>query len=206
ATLVGIMQSALKQPDSGHADPLTIPITRIVTYRLATGEVHEYLYLLDDPATNHTVISEIAALSNTSFVVDERDANFPPRAYKKLWQIDLTGATDVGPRNTVAGASYDAARGGLLIDGRTLEAQLVGQDARAAAATLAQHGITPVSKTLALDLGGLLDTLDAHGRFFGHDKIEGLIVDTASHRITISNDSDFGVGGVTNAAPPYQLR
>ena len=64
STLVGSMQSALRQPDNGRTDPLTIPIVRIVTYALATGEMHEYLYVLDDPATNKTAISEIAALSN----------------------------------------------------------------------------------------------------------------------------------------------
>src|SRR5262245_31910018 len=122
ATLVAIMQSALQQPDLSGADPFKVAPVRIVTYELATGELHEYLYLLDDPAIHHTAVSEIAALSDRSFVVDERDIKFPPGAYKKLWRIDLAGATDVGPNNRVAGAVYDAARGGLLIGGRTLEA------------------------------------------------------------------------------------
>ena len=29
---------------------------------------------------------------------------------------------------------------------------------------------------------------------------------SASGRIIVSNDSDFGVGGVTNTSPPYRLR
>src|SRR5262249_15241093 len=154
-------------------------------------ELHEYLYLLDDPAIHHTAVSEIAALADRSFVVDERDIKFPPGAYKKLWRIDLAGATDVGPNNRVAGAVYDAARGGLLIGGRTLEALVAGQDAKAAAATLRAHGIAPVSTALGLDLGALLDGVDARGRFYSHDKIEGLYVDPSGTRIIISNDDDF---------------
>ncbi|MCW2877175.1 MAG: hypothetical protein JWQ95_1275 [Sphaerisporangium sp.] len=60
-------------------------------------------------------MSEITALSNTSFLVDERDGNVEPGAYKKLFKIDLTGATDVGPKASVTGATYDAAKGGLLV-------------------------------------------------------------------------------------------
>lgn len=205
ATLVGIMQSALRQPDLEGADPLTIPIVRIVTVGLATGALHEYLYLLDNPATNRTAVSEIAALPPAAFLVAERDGRFPPRAYKKLWRIDLTGATDVGPGSAVAGASYDAARGGLLIDGRTLEALLARQDTDAAAATLRAHGITPVGKTLGFDVGALLDALDPGGRFFAHDKLEGVFVDAGGERIFLSNDSDFGID-VENTAAPYQLR
>ena len=52
--------------------------------------MHEYLYLLDNPAATKTAVSEITALSNTTFLVDERDGNFPPGAYKKLYLIDIT--------------------------------------------------------------------------------------------------------------------
>jgi len=50
----------------------------------------------DDPKDNSGAVSEITALSNTSFVVDERDGKPEPGAYKKLFTIDLRGATDVG--------------------------------------------------------------------------------------------------------------
>ena len=97
------------------------------------------------------------------------------------------------------------AGGGLLIDGRTLEALLAGQDTSAAAATLRAHGITPVAKTLGLDVGALLDALDPRGRLFAHDKLEGVFVDAGGERIVLSNDSDFGID-VANTAPPYHLR
>jgi hypothetical protein len=205
STLVAIMQSALQQPDLGGANPWKIAIVRIVTYELANGEVHEYLYLLDNPATNRTGVSEIAALSNHTFLVDERDPAFPPGAYKKLWRIDLTGATDVGPRSEVRGASYDHAHGGLLVGGRTLEALIANQDTNSAAATLQRLGIMPVSKELGLDLGALLDRLDAKGRIFPHDKVEGLYVDPNGTRIILSNDDDFGIAGVASPTPPFQI-
>jgi hypothetical protein len=199
------MQSALQQPDLGGADPWKVAIVRIVTYELANGELHEYLYLLDNPATNRTGVSEIAALSNRTFIVDERDSTCPPGAHKKLWRIDLTGATDVGPGSEVRGASYDRVRGGLLVGGRTLEALVANQDTNAATATLQSHGIMPVSKELGLDLGALLDRLDAKGRVYPHDKVEGLYVDPSGTRIILSNDDDFGIGGVASPTPPFQL-
>jgi hypothetical protein len=205
STLVAIMQSALQEPDLGAADPWKIAIVRIVTYKLADGEIHEYLYLLDNPATTRTAVSEIAALSNHTFMVDERDPAFPPGADKKLWRIDLSGATDVGPASEVPGASYDRDRGGLLVGGRTLEALVGNQDTNAAAATLQSHGIRPVSKELGFDIGALLDRLDPRGRLFPHDKIEGLYVDPSGTRIILSNDDDFGIGGVASPTPPFQL-
>lgn len=54
-------------------------------------------------------MSEIAALSATRFVVDERDGEFGPGAEKKLSEVDLSRATDVGPRTTAG--TYDATKG-----------------------------------------------------------------------------------------------
>jgi hypothetical protein len=64
-TLVGIMQSALQQPDV-TAKPANITTLRIVTYDLRTRATHEYIYLLDDPKTNSGAVSEITALSPTT--------------------------------------------------------------------------------------------------------------------------------------------
>jgi hypothetical protein len=201
STLVAIMQSALRQPDLGGSDPKNNLLTRIVTYDLSGGALHEYLYLLDDK--KKTSVSELAALPSGGFVADERDGAFPPAAYKKLWAIDLTGATDVGPASAVPGATYSGGSGGLLIGGQTLEALVNGQDAATAAATLAAHAIAPVAKQLYLDVGGVLDALDPLGGFFSHDKIEGVVV--AGNSVFLGNDGDFGIDGVTNSAPPYRL-
>ena len=82
-TLVGIMQSALQQPDLTKK-PGNVTTLRIVTVDLRTRATHEYLYLLDDPDRTSTAVSEITALSATHFLVDERDGKMEPGAYKKL--------------------------------------------------------------------------------------------------------------------------
>jgi hypothetical protein len=95
----------------------------------------------EDPKVKGTAVSEITALSDTTFLVDERDGNFPAAGgYKKLSKIDLTGATDVGPSASVPGATYDGAHGGLLIGGNTIEKTVSNENTAAAAATLAAAG------------------------------------------------------------------
>ncbi len=205
STLVGIMQSALQQTDLAGFDAKKLTVLRIVTYKFATGETREYIYLLDNPNTTKTSVSEITALSNTTFLVDERDGNYPPGAYKKLFKIDLSGATDVGPNSTVAGALYDPATGGLKISGKTLELLVKNQDTAASTTTLAAAGITSVSKSLYLDVTALLTTLDPQVRFFSHDKLEGVAVIDGGNKLVISNDSDFGIDGLINSVAPFQL-
>jgi hypothetical protein len=201
-TLVGMMQSALQQPDLTKK-PANVTTLRIVTYDLRTHATHEYLYLLDDPKANSGAVSEITALSDTTFLVDERDGKPEPGAYKKLFKIDLTGATDVGP----SAAGYDGSRGGLLVgpNKATIDAYVGADDTKTATADLAKVGITPVGKALDVDLGGLLTGLDRAGGFFGHDKIEGVATTDRGRTLVVSNDSDFGIDGVTNTAPPFQL-
>ena len=212
STLVGLMQSALQQKDLGTVKATTLAPTRIVTYNLHTHATHEYLYLLHNPATNGTANSEITALSDHTFLVDERDGKFPgPTAFKQLWKIDLDSATDVGPSAHVKDASYDSAHGGLLIGGtqggtgKTIEGLTSGEDTAQAAATLTQAHIAPVSETQFLDVDKLLLSLDPTAAFFDHDKIEGVATTDGGRHLWISNDSDFGIAGVTNTAAPWQL-
>jgi hypothetical protein len=205
-TLVGMMQSALQTPDL-TAKPSNVTTLRIVTYGLKTHVTHEYLYLLTDPKTNSGAVSEITALTNTSFVVDERDGNLEPSAYKRLYSIDISHATDVGPKATVAGATYNAAKGGLLVGNaqQSIDAYVGKDDTATSTTALAAVGITPVSKTLDVDLGALLTKLDPTGGFFGHDKIEGVATTDGGRTFVVSNDNDFGIDGVTNTAAPWQL-
>jgi uncharacterized repeat protein (TIGR01451 family) len=213
--LVGVLQSALEQPDNLEqpgdipVDPTKVAPVRIVTYTLATGVVREYLYLLENPNTNNKVVtSEITALSNTTFLVDERDNGFPPSAFKKVFLIDISGATDVGPLSAVAGSTYESTgdKRGLLLAGKSIEATVGLQSTAAATATLAGFGITPVTKSLDFDLGALLVTLDPAGRFFAHDKVEGIAVADGGETLLIANDSDFGIDALSNAAPPFTFR
>ena len=68
------------------------------------------------------------------------------------------------------------------------------------------HIHTPVSQSLFLDVNQLLLSLSPQARFFSHDKIEGVAALDHGREIVISNDSDFGISGVANAAPPWQLQ
>ncbi|OHV37477.1 MULTISPECIES: esterase-like activity of phytase family protein [Pseudofrankia] len=206
-TLVGIVQSALQQPDlSGK--PVNVPPLRIVTYDLRTKATHEYLYLLDDPKVNAGAVSEITALSNSTFLVDERDGKFEPGVFKRFFKIDLAGATDVGPKANIPGATYAASKGGLLLGSaqKTIEGTVGESTTAAALTTLTAAGITPVKKSLYVDFAGLVSTLDPTGGFFGHDKVEGVATTDGGRTLVVANDSDFGISGLTNSAAPFQLK
>src|SRR5262249_35810599 len=120
STLVGIMQSALNTPGL-HGSAKSVPLTRIVTVNLATKAVKEYLYPLADAAQTKGAVSEITALSNTQFLVDERDGELQPGGNKKIYVADISNATDVGPTAEVPGAVYRADAGGLQVQGKPIE-------------------------------------------------------------------------------------
>jgi hypothetical protein len=202
-TLVGIMQAGLDAPDGPKSKNVTA--LRIVTVDLRSYASHEYVYLLHNDGSPTTAVSEISAVDDHQFLVDERDGNVEPNANKKLFLVDLRGATDVGPSSRVHGATYDGPHGGLMVDGGTLE-HLVGTDNTAdAAVALHGAGIRPVSSQLFLDIGGLVSAIDPTGGFFGHDKVEGVAVLDGGKRVILSNDNDFGISGLENDAPPFQL-
>src|SRR5262245_16865750 len=188
-TLVGMMQTALVN-DIAQADAQRTTLLRIVTLNLATGETHQYAYLLEDPITTGSLVSEITAISNTEFLVDERDGKFPldpatTPQIKKIWQISLTGATDISDP-----ADSDK---GLLAGGKTLEALVSRLTTAQALSTLAASNIKPVTKTLKVDLVALLASLNPSGKFFPHDKIEGIALIDGGKKLVVSDDSDFGV-------------
>ena len=90
-TLVGIMQNALLQ-DTAAAPNLL----RIFTVDVISGVTkHEYAYLL----TTGSGVSEITALNDHEFIVDERDGkglgDNSKAKVKQLFKIDLQGATDI---------------------------------------------------------------------------------------------------------------
>ena len=92
--LVGMMQANLQQDKKKSL--------RIITVDVRTGATHEYAYKLTDGKG----VSEIVAVNDHQFLVDERDgdglADTPlltdeasPAGVKKLFLIDLDGAQDV---------------------------------------------------------------------------------------------------------------
>ncbi len=167
-TLVGIIQSTLYNPSKSAVGNKTL--TRIVTLDLSSGESHQYLYRQDK--ANHSN-SEIRALDANRFLVAERDGKMldaDRQAEKKIYLIDLSGASDVNgnPR----------AKNGRLINGKTLE--------QSDWAALEKAGIEAVTKTLIVDL-----TKTYH---YPHDKFEGMFFVGKDHRrLAILNDDDFAV-------------
>ena len=205
STLVGIMQSALSTPGlEGSAK--SVAFTRIVTVDLATKTVAEYLYPLANPQESKVAVSEITALTKTTFLVDERDGDLQPGADKKVYVADIAGATDVGPRATVPGTTYRGDAGGLQVGGKPIETAVGVTTDPEAIAALKAKGITMASKTLKLDLGGLLTQLNGKGEFFGHDKVEGMATTDGGKTVMISNDTDFGLVGLASKTPPFTLK
>jgi hypothetical protein len=171
-TLVGIMQSPMYNPSSAAVSGSTV--LRIVTFDIASGVTKQYVYLMENASL--TGCSEIAAITNTTFLALERDGNYggaatSPATFKRVYKLDLAGATDISdPVNGDAGKLYN---------GFTVE-QLKDQNG------LQGAGITPVTKTLAFDLLTQLSPI------YPHDKAEGLTL-IGSNTLAIANDDDFGV-------------
>jgi hypothetical protein len=93
-TLVGFMQAALVQDNlqGGKAKK----VLRFVTIDIASGQwTHEYAYNL----TTGSGVSEVVAINNNEFLVDERDGsglgNGDAAVVKQLFKIDITNAVDV---------------------------------------------------------------------------------------------------------------
>ena len=170
STLLGIMQNALIQDHGlspGTTDRLGLN-NRILKIDLATGETHEYVYVLE--AINRGQgVCEILAINDHEFLVVERDnrsnLQSPPQTptRKKIYKIDLTGATDVSGVDSLPAGALPA-------------------------------GIVPVTKTLFIDLlapeFNLIPTIA--------EKIEGLAwgpdLEDGRHVLYVFSDNDLNPG------------
>ncbi|HXZ79203.1 MAG TPA: esterase-like activity of phytase family protein [Terriglobales bacterium] len=174
-TLVGIIQAALLQDAKLKGDAANL--LRIVTIDVASGNVtHQYAYKL----TTGSGVSEILALNNHEFLVDERDGRgreggnnltSNDARVKQIFKIDLDGAVDVTGMN--------------------------GTDAVKLA----------VPKTLFLDIVQVLKANGFDVTFDIPSKIEGLTFGrdikrkgTKLHTLWVANDNDFVLE--TNDVPP----
>lgn len=167
-TLVGLMQSTLYNPSKKEITNKCL--IRLVTFDIASGATKQFVYI-QNKETDSTC--GIAALSNTEFVVIERDGNFSgeKETHKYLFKIDISEATDV------TGGDVQAPEG-MLLNGKTLEQCSVEE--------LSAAGIKTVSKKLLVDLTEYLQNK------YPHDKLEGLwIIDRNS--IAVANDNDFAI-------------
>lgn len=177
-TLVGTMQSTMYVPTKALATNTTL--TRIVTFDIATGQTKQFLYKQDGGASDS--VCEITAISNTEFLVIERDGKFGSQGgLKKVYRINLSGATDVSGTDLTA---VD----GLKINGKTLE--------QSTWAEISATGYAPVSKVLAVDLVAKIG--------YEHDKFEGIVY-LGNNKLAVFNDDDFGVADDGNGNPTTKI-
>jgi hypothetical protein len=159
-TLVGIMQAPLIQD---AADPATSKLLRIVAIDMATGATKEYGYNL----TTGSGVSDIVALNDHEFLVDERDGkglgDGSNAKVKQIFKIDIAGATDI--------------------------AGLTGAGAEAAAVPKSSSPILDIVAQLGLD-GITKDLVPAkiEGISFGGDVWDG---SEWLHTLYVANDNDF---------------
>ena len=113
-TLVGFMQAALIQDanEGGAAKNLL----RLETIDIPSGRWrHEFAYLL----TTGSGVSEVVALNDHEFLVDERDGkgrgDGSVAKVKQIFKIDLTGAVDVAAMDGLAAAA-NAVNKSLFVD------------------------------------------------------------------------------------------
>lgn len=174
-TLIGAMQNPLDNPTA--AIGRTSNANRILSFNIATGATKTFVYEADAVGN---FISEIQALTATTFLVIERDANYqggtPPATSKRIYKIDISNATDVSdPANSANGKVFGT---------KVLEALTPAERST--------NGIVPVTKSLVYDL------LTVPGGY-PHDKLEGVTL-VGKDLLVVSNDDDFGIidGGNSN--------
>src|SRR5205085_2867550 len=118
-TLVGAMQSPLIQDGGTGAQ-----FTRLVTIDIRSGQVHQFAYPLTNIGTakkpKYPTISEILAINDHEFLVDERDGkgrgDDSAAAFKNIFHIDLTGAADVSGITGEANLAGSAVAKTLFVD------------------------------------------------------------------------------------------
>ncbi len=154
-TLVGILQAPTVQ------DGKKSNLLRIVSIDIATGATHEYGYTL----STGSGVSDIVALNNHQFLVDERDGagvgGDPGTGVKDFYVIDLNGATDITNLDTTAALAAAVSKS-RLVD---------------FAGLLTGAGIPVPSKIEGLAFGS--DVM-----FYG----------TLEHTLYVGNDNDFTPG------------
>lgn len=158
--LVGIMQNALIQDAAEGGDAANL--LRIEVIDIASGRtLHEYAYLL----TTGSGVSELVALNNHEFMVDERDGkgrgDDSNAKVKQIFKIDLANAVDVMNMDGTTAAANAVAK--------TLFLDIVQ--------VLGNNGITADQVPAKLE-----------GLAFGPDVTNAGVT---THTLWVANDNDF---------------
>lgn len=165
------IQSALDNPDvandSNSRSSLNLRILEFDTRTLQTTA--EYIYRLE--SLNADKIGDAVALGNGKFLVVERDDNSGANAFKRVYEIDINGATNLRGANL-----------SRLPADKTIET--------ASLTELTAAGFFPVGKQLYVDL------IAAGYNPRNEAKVEGLAL-LEEGAIAVVTDNDFGIGGAT---------
>ena len=158
------VQSPLDNPDvANDANSKASRLVRIAKFNALTNAVvAEYVYLLEGATSDK--LGDACAFAPGKFLVIERDSTTGSSSLKKIFEVDLAGATDI---STLAPS--------VVGPGGTLE--------RMTPAQLAAAGIVPVSKSVFVDIA-------ATGYANSIDKVEGIAMRDPS-TVFIINDNDF---------------
>jgi len=189
-TLVGMMQDSLIQ--DGGANGTNV---RVVVYDLTNPSAapKQYAYTIDSTAMG---ISELLAVNNHKFLVDERNGTAGTGGIKKLYAFDLNQATAPTDLATTA-YSGSTASNGLPATGLPV-------------------GVVGLQKTLFADIGQILNTASpspfsaVDGKNDLPDKIEGYAwgpdLPDGRHLLLATNDNDFvQPGGAAGAGYPNYI-
>ena len=196
-TLVGAMQSPLLQDGGTNGR-----FTRIVVLSLESGATFQYAYELTNIGTDkkpkYPTISDILAIDDHEFLVDERDGkglgDDSTAVFKRIYQIDLSGATEV------SGVTGDVNLAGLAV-GKSLFLDVV---AALNAQGIDSNNIPSKLEGLAFGPDVMLGSAKQHTLFVANDNdFTGTVVDT-THPDGIDNPNVFFVFGVpADTLPDY---
>ncbi|MEQ9443809.1 MAG: choice-of-anchor I family protein [Cyclobacteriaceae bacterium] len=168
--LYAFIQTPLSNPDLATGNASTV--IRIIGVDPTTGEpVAEYVYLLEKPAFRPSNVDKMGDAvydpATKRFYVIERDSGADPANKKFIYEIDLSGATNV------LGSPLSDAMAGVTLESLTAE-------------ELKMEGIRPVFKRKVLNLPSI--------GYLPSDKPEGLAL-MPEGKLAVLNDNDFGLEG-----------
>ncbi len=105
--LFGLMQSPLLTDGGVGAENARVGVNnRLLEIDVKSGKTREFVYVLDDPSHG---VSEILAINDHEFLVLERDSKGGTEtACKKVFRIDMAGATDVSMVKALPATSLPA--------------------------------------------------------------------------------------------------
>jgi len=194
-TLLGVMQSPLLQ-DGGTGGA----VTRIVTFDVRTGATHQFAYALSNLGTakkpNYGTVSELLAVNDHQFLVDERDGrglgDGSEAAFKQFFLIDLSSAQDVSALSGEASLLPKAVAKSLFLD---VVATLT-------ASGLAAQDIPAKIEGLAFGYDVILNGVTTHTLFVANDNDFLASLSDALHPAGIANPNQFFVFGFTDRDLP----